>query len=378
MINSDDPVEWAEQVKLNPESGPNIVRTLTSRLKGLDETNEKLRNEIISLEEKIDTNAHQNEVSELVRQIRGLVRIIKSQESLQSREKGLLIWSDNGYFSLILPKDLIKGGAIYLTNPRGSRKIKLLSIEIFESILVVTSSGKCNTFDVKDLPIALPNDFKWHVLPELNLSTGEDVSFISPIAKLPLCDSFITISRGGFARSLMRLSMDQLLQSGQFGKGVKDNKDSPGYGVLVSNKKSEIILFTNKGNYARFSVDNLTPSPIQALKLGFDEEIVSVLSCDIPDQKLLFIDSNAKVLQNELKNLAISGIGLKPKMIMKTDALIGVSTNNNSPDLILLSKTENSLIINGFKTINFFPPEKTKRIIDLSAIEGNVFDFSYL
>src|SRR6266511_5446528 len=101
MINPNDPAEWVEQVKSVPESAPRIVKTLVSRLKSLDDINEELRNEIIELKEKIDTDAHRREVSELQRQLRALARIVRAQENSQSPEKALLIWSDSGYFSLI-------------------------------------------------------------------------------------------------------------------------------------------------------------------------------------------------------------------------------------------------------------------------------------
>jgi len=373
MINPNDPAEWVEQVKSVPESAPRIVKTLVSRLKSLDDINEELRNEIIELKEKIDTDAHRREVSELQRQLRALARIVRAQENSQSPEKALLIWSDSGYFSLISSTQLTQR-RIQLPYPSFKSKLRLMAIEIQESILYVTSTGKSYTFDVKDLPLASPQVFKWHFLPEINLSSNEYISFILPISRLPLSDSLVTLSEAGYVRSIMRLSLDRLLQDGQIGRGVKQNQDSPAFATLVSEKRSEIILFTNRGNYARFSISNLMPAPTLAMKLSRNEEIVTIMSCDKSDQEILFVDSHGKVLISQLGYFSPSGLGLKPKSAVNTDILVKVSPVVDSGTIFFLARGEDALTIDTQQLDNIPRGGRTKQMVSLSDIEGSVID----
>jgi len=373
MINPNDPAEWVEQVKSVPESAPRIVKTLVSRLKSLDDINEELRNEIIELKEKIDTDAHRREVSELQRQLRALARIVRAQENSQSPEKALLIWSDSGYFSLISSTQLTQR-RIQLPYPSFKSKLRLMAIEIQESILYVTSTGKSYTFDVKDLPLASPQVFKWHFLPEINLSSNEYISFILPISRLPLSDSLVTLSEAGYVRSIMRLSLGRLLQDGQIGRGVKQNQDSPAFATLVSEKRSEIILFTNRGNYARFSISNLMPAPTLAMKLSRNEEIVTIMSCDKSDQEILFVDSHGKVLISQLGYFSPSGLGLKPKSAVNTDILVKVSPVVDSGTIFFLARGEDALTIDTQQLDNIPRGGRTKQMVSLSDIEGSVID----
>src|SRR5436190_63075 len=93
MINKRDPAEWLAEVEHSPENAPYIMRVLMTRLKTLDDENERLRNANIDLKQKIDTKAHQIEVSELKRQIKALARLVEGGYHPAPITPILIVWS---------------------------------------------------------------------------------------------------------------------------------------------------------------------------------------------------------------------------------------------------------------------------------------------
>src|SRR5688572_22268425 len=93
MINKRDPAEWLAQVEQAPDSAPYVVRILLARLQTLDEENERLRNTNLDLRQKIDTKAHQSEVSELKRELKALARVVRGEYTENLHQPIVLVWS---------------------------------------------------------------------------------------------------------------------------------------------------------------------------------------------------------------------------------------------------------------------------------------------
>lgn len=325
MINPDDPQEWLAQIQAAPESAPEIVKTLLARLSWLEETNHKLRNTNIELQQKIDTRAHQKEVDELRRQIEAFARLVRAR-SKHAPGEALIAWSSNGH---ALAFDLESGELgessllAYAFRFPPNVRLHLLTAPLPEEILFLTNRGQGAVFQVNELVRVTQEATRWHKLPGLNLSGDEFLSAAAPLGDFPLCHSLVTCSRDGYVRSILRWSMDRFLQEAQFGKGVKQDRDVQMCAQLCFNPASNIILFTQRGNYLSFAESSLALNLMQGIRLAEGEQVVSMVVDDQSGAEILILDSEGKGVRRSLKSLQAKSVGTKPQAACVAQDVIG-------------------------------------------------------
>ncbi len=339
MINPDDPKEWLAQIEAAPESAASIAKLLVERLARLEEANEELRNTNIDLRQKIDTKAHQKEVDELSRQIEALARLVKARAKGHAPAEALIAWASNGHaLALELGGQLDETSLqAYAFRFPASVRLHLLAAPVADEILFLTNLGQGTVGNIQDLLQITQDSARWHKIPGLNLIGGEFVSAAAPIGDLPLCHSLITASRAGYARSILRWSMDRLLQEAQFGKGIQHDWDAQVCAALCASPASNLILFTERGNYVRFPQNSLSVSLMQAIKLDEGEHIAALVMDDQAEQVLL-VDSEGKGIRRSIKSLPAKSLGTRPQPACSAGEPLGACPIDDYDRVVALMK----------------------------------------
>lgn len=354
MINDEDVSEWIKQIELAPASAPLVVKKLGVRLKNLDETNEKLRNENIQLRESINTKSHETEVNELHRQIRGLTGLIRMCSKKQGGENAIITWSDDGKVLVTSWNQSISGITIKIPSYENMirREIRLLSSPIEEEILFVTNKGKTGTFIVKDLVTASHGELTWHKLPSINLDQNETVAIMTPIALLPLCESFVTASYRGYVRNIPVWSMSRFLQTSNIGRGSRDELDSQAFSTMIFDESVDILLFTRQGGYIRFPASDIGANLSPAAKLSINDYLVGMVSDDQNKKQILLVDKDARGVRRPLLNIMRHNMGLKPKNLVDSQVVVGAAlTEDNAQVVFLCGEGKDKLMSLGIQEI---------------------------
>jgi DNA gyrase/topoisomerase IV subunit A len=376
MINKEDPSEWLAQIELTPASAPVIVRTLVSRIKSLDETNEELRNENIALREKIDTKAYQKELEELKRQLRTFTRLVKYNAAAQGTKQVVLSWSEKGYVFALDAARITAGEPVYLPHSHrmDDQKIRLLGVSAVEDVLFLTNMGRAGIFEVETLMKAAGENLIWQKLPDLKLEEKEFIALMLPVGLLPLSESLVTLSVRGYARSIHRLVINQFLQNAQFGKGVTDARDVQVYACLVFDRQSDAILFTSRGNHLRFASETISPSPAQALKLELSEQAVGVVPDDPSRPQVLAIDRAGQAARRLSSDFSKRTIGVKPQPAFSAEQIVAVQPVDETGQVVILSGDE----LKGLTRISAAQVplhNKTRPLAKLPGLSAPVLDF---
>jgi DNA gyrase/topoisomerase IV subunit A len=348
MINKEDLAEWLAQITIAPESAPVIVRTLTSRLKNLSETNEELRNENIRLQESLNQRSHESEVDELQRQIRALSRMM-SQNRKREFNTFLILWSESGKILPIKWDDSLFGERIHIPilPSANDKAIQIITVLDSEELLYITNKGQFGTINAKDLELlnVSSGGINWHTLPGLNLSGSEFVSVFLPIALLPVCEAFVSSSYKGFTQSIPKWNFTRLMQSSSMGRGAKYENDVRSIAKLAYTKTADIILLTRKGCYSRFPVSEVGVNVSQAIKLDTNDYVVGLISDDESPDQLVIISEKAKGIRRSIHALKQLSFGTKGKQLADADDILGgIPVHENSKILVLYGENKNELI----------------------------------
>lgn len=344
MINKRDPAEWQAQVEQSPESAPYVVRILLARLQTLDEENERLRNTNLELRHKIDTKAYQNEVNELKRELKAIARLVRGDFAGGLAQPILLVWSKMGDLLAVDLRKVKRGESVELPPSWQDESVwRLTATSAHDEILVVTKTGNSVVFAIEDLLKVSEKSKDWHQIPGLRLARDEFIAFITPIARLPLSDGLITIGAKGTGRKLSRWTLDSAMQSGQIGKGVRDENDWQAFGEMPLDAKANALVITRGGIAVRFPIEGLQPNANPAMKVEWDDAVIGVMLDDTARQQVVMIDTQGRGLRREIEGIAVANAGTKGKPIITTEGLAGVVLADEGDQIAMLMGGSTSL-----------------------------------
>jgi DNA gyrase/topoisomerase IV subunit A len=319
---------------------------LLARLQTLDQENERLRNNNIELRDKIDTKAHQTEVNELKRQMKALSRLVAADSQGVDQPNVLIVWARRGDILTIDPSKHDPKHPIPLPPTwHEDAQWRLSACAPQDEMLVVTRSGQSTIFEVADLVRLSEGAREWHHIPGLRLSRDEFIAYMLPIGRLPLSEGIAALSIKGSGRKLSRWALDTMLQSGQFGRGVKEEWDWQAFSAMQMHSDSNVLAITRSGVGLRFPADSLGPGPASAIRLESGDDVAEVLIDDQFGRQVALIDAYGRVLRRPLMGLPPASIGTKGKALMTTDSLVGASLVDDSDTLAVLIGGSTTLTI---------------------------------
>jgi DNA gyrase/topoisomerase IV subunit A len=371
VINKRDPAEWLAQIEQQPDSALYVVRMLLARLQTLDQENERLRNNNIELRDKIDTKAHQTEVNELKRQMKALSRLVVADSHRADQHRVLIVWSRRGDILTVDPSKHDQKHPIPLPPTyQEDAQWRLSACVPQDEILVVTRSGQATIFVVADL-LRLSEDARdWHLIPGLRLTRDEFIAYMLPVGRLPLSEGIAAVSIRGSGRKLSRWALDTMLQSGQFGRGVKEEWDWQAFGVMQMHRDISVLAITRTGAALRFPAESLGPGPASAVRVESGDEVVEVLTDDSQRRHMALIDASGRALRRPLMGLPPAPMGTKGKVLMTTDSLVGAALVDDDDALAVLIGDSTTLTIQRINALDIPLSDRAKP--GAAVIDGSI------
>lgn len=307
--------EWMKEVEERPESAAIIVRLVVKRLRELSEQNEELLTENIALENGTRVEEYQKRITHLEYQLDMFKRRFRVDENMIANlpdvQEGastlnLLIYNAMGRILRVELDDQSKEvGSLTGEIVTDQEPPRLLTVFSNETLLLLFTSGRVETYLTSDIPITQTGDiWSWEeaALPN-EPHAGETLACIIPFSHLPLSDFFLQISRRGFAKKALTSISDSILQNHFLGKGTVHKSDQP-FSMTLANKNDLAAFVTYEGKVTAFDVDDLSYTTDERIKLSANDYVIGAFLLP-KNTSVLCITQNGKVIHRESNSIEI-------------------------------------------------------------------------
>src|ERR1700752_436951 len=308
--------EWMKEAEERTESAVTIVRLIARRLRELTERNEELLAENIALQNGTRVEEYQKRITHLEYQLDLLKRrfslgdnivLEEAEASVEISRLNLLVYNSYGRIIRVdMDTDTQALGRITDQTVNDREPPRLLGISSNEEVLLLFTSGRVSTHKVSDIPfVDTGGTWTWEqaALPD-EPRAGEFLACIMPFSPLPLSDFFLQVSRRGCVKKTMTSMAQSVLSNYYLGKGTIQKYDQP-LDVTLCQKKDRFSFVTYEGKLLGLDVDELSYSAEERIRLPATDFVVASFIAP-PDQSMLFITQNGKVIQRESNNLELS------------------------------------------------------------------------
>ena len=308
--------EWMKEAEERTESAVTIVRLIARRLRELTERNEELLAENIALQNGTRVEEYQKRITHLEYQLDLLKRrfslgdnivLEEAEASVEISRLNLLVYNSYGRIIRVdMDTDTQALGRITDQTVNDREPPRLLGISSNEEVLLLFTSGRVSTHKVSDIPfVDTGGTWTWEqaALPD-EPRAGEFLACIMPFSHLPLSDFFLQVSRRGCVKKTMTSMAQSVLSNYYLGKGTIQKSDQP-LDVTLCQKKDRFSFVTYEGKLLGLDVDELSYSAEERIRLPATDFVVASFIAP-PDQSMLFITQNGKVIQRESNNLELS------------------------------------------------------------------------
>ncbi|HEU0293469.1 MAG TPA: hypothetical protein VFR47_12075 [Anaerolineales bacterium] len=308
--------EWMKEAEERPQSAVTIVRLIARRLRELSERDEELLAENIALQNGTRVEEYQKRIAHLEYQLDLLKRRFGVDDAslvelpakpVEASTLSLLIYNAPGrIFRIELDSEARELGRIVGEMVTYQEPPRILVLPSNEDVLLLFTSGRVDTYSVKDIPtVELGGAWDWNqaALPN-EPRAGEVLACVAPFSHLPLSDFFLQVSRRGCVKKTMTSMAQSILGNHYIGKGTLQKSDQP-FDLMLSHKKDRAAFVTYEGKVVSFDVDELSYATEERIRLTATDYVIASFSTPA-DTALLCVTQTGKVIQRESKNIESS------------------------------------------------------------------------
>ncbi len=288
------------------------------------------------------------------RVIKGGVKTINEEDLIPEKES-VLVFSAGGYVKRTDPSEYRSQkrggvGVVDLETKEEDFVTILLNANTHDDLLFFTNFGKAYQIKMYDIPEGRRATKGKSIMNFLQLSDGEKVMSILPVAKAAKQkdQSLMLVTDNGTAKKMSYESFKDVRRSGLIAIRL-DAKDSLRAALLVE-KGDDVLLVTAQGQSIRFKESDIremgrTAGGVRGMKLGKNDTLVGVDVVKKETAKtaaVLTMSSNGlgkKTDIDEYKTQGRGGSGIKTaKVTAKTGPLIIAKVITDEVELIVMSK----------------------------------------
>ena len=333
MIRSSDVQWWIQEAKKDPGSAPLIIEELAQRLSELDAENERLRGEVIRLEQGGSQATQESErVASLQRKIKGLQAILNSQTSAEMA----VVFLTDRLASARIPLSQVR---IRLrANRRALNRMAALDVSMMltarpqDELLGFTNRGRVVPLHVQSIPW-LSDDEDWKPAEETPLQgTGERLTAAATLNKPPRFWTIVT--RRGFARQVLH---PQLERQKDGNEPLFTSPLAPDQPVAaIDGDRGDLFLITRWGQAVRFPHRAIGTQGTIALEVDPDDEVVGALTLPA-DSEILVLTAAGYAMRrdsSQIKQQSRPG-GSGKRFIQAFDVLTAASITSRGKLLYL-------------------------------------------
>jgi len=304
--------EWMKEAEERPESAVTIVRLIAKHLRELSERDEELLAENIALQNGTRVEEYQKRIAHLEYQLDLLKRrfgvddaslVELPAKTTEASTLSLLIYNAHGRIFRVELNDNKEPGRITGDMMTNLEPPRMLAVSSNEDVLLLFTSGRVDTYSVKDIPtVELGGAWDWAqaALPN-EPRAGETLACVAPFSHLPLSDFFLQVSRRGCVKKTMTSMAQSILGNHYIGKGTLQKSDQP-FDLQLSHKKDRAAFVTYEGKVIGFDVDDLSYATDERIKLSATDYVIASFTTPA-DTTLLCITQTGKAIQRESKSI---------------------------------------------------------------------------
>jgi len=311
MITPEQIEEWIRELEERPASGPKLIRGIGNRLRELDSWNQELLADNIALRSEHRVEEYEQRIANLEyqlellkRQLSGLTPASALTPTVDETPRIPLFHASGKVLTPPIPPNLSPGPLpvqLSAPIPPGDEPPGLLICSPREEILFVFDSGRSQTLAIANIKESLDWDSASVVSPR----AGESLVAALPIARLPLADHCVQVSRRGFAKKMMRPSFENFIARGMVGAGVKTKNDRAAFLALCA-KDDLLTLVTWEGFVVCLPNLGLPYAVEQIMQVGLTDHLVSAFTAGSKSE-ILFITNTGKAIRRETSWLEPAG-----------------------------------------------------------------------
>lgn len=309
MISPDKIDEWIHEVEERPASAALIIRYIANRLSELTSREEELAAENIELLSGRRVEEYESRIASLEYQLELLKRQLGGEIVLPSEVPkttpthetvSMLVYNPIGQVLRLEtePSAMASGQMIAtLSVAEGGLQSSVLATTSQEELLFIFDSGRTVAHPAIQLPKVTGETLSWEgsFLEEARIK--EELAAIQPIAKMPLYDLCIQVSRKGYVKKVNMQTFTSHLDDGYIGTGVKLPADKT-YGLTFANRDKLFVMVSQEGYIFSMPAERLPTAIEEVIRLGISDHIVSAFTM-AEEPYILFITQNGKAVNRD-------------------------------------------------------------------------------
>lgn len=327
MITPEKIDEWIQEAEERPWSAALLIRHIANRLNEVSQWNEELQAENIALrsDKKVEDferqiNALEYQLGLLKRQLSGLGSdaLVNLPELLaQAETLNLLLYTPQGQVLRIqLNPEKLESGQVLARLPADAANsfVRMLVASSTEEILFAFDTGRVVTLPLDEIPPAGPAStgeirLDWEKA-YIQLPVGnEELMFLLPIARLPMYDSIVQISRKACVKKIKETLFKGYVTKSYIGSGVKANVDRM-FTLALCQPDDSLVLVSKEGFLSRLAVSALPITIEESLRLGITDHLVAAFPVG-EKPSLLVVTNNGKAIHREQNWLEVGNLKSK-------------------------------------------------------------------
>ncbi len=325
MITPEKIDEWIKEAAERPESASMIIQHLAKRLRYLAQRNEELHNENIALMSGERVEEYERRITHLEYQLDLLKRRLSAEITLPdaagdpyqieasrpTKTSSILVYDHLGHI-LRLPVNLeeMESGAMlsYIQTDIARRQEPpgMLALLSSDELLLVFNSGRVAALPVEEIAASpAGGQLTLDQAPIPDEPRGiERLACLVPIARLPLIDSIIQVSRKAYAKKIGSSMIETILANQYIGSGVNLPADQT-LNVILCGNADQLILVSRMGYLLRIEARHVSHSIEAAMRLGKTDHLVSGFLI-YPQQSVLVATQTGKLIHRAEDSFEVS------------------------------------------------------------------------
>ena len=298
MIRKSDVQWWVLETKKHPEAAPAIIEELAKRLAELDVDNERLRDEIIRLEQRTPATADSAEVSTLRQQVATLQRLLDGKASAEPSAVFLSHRLQAARLPLSQAQRLADEGRPALDSRAMVGLRSLVLARPHDELLLLTSTGRGLKVRASDVA-ALAEGGHWPGAEGQELAADERLATAVTVTDPPRFWTVVT--RRGYVRQFLRIDFDRRMARGDLLVESPLHNDEPV--ALVDGDQGDLLVLSRWGKGVRFSQRSIEGPGSLALELEPDDQVVAALPLP-SDVKVLVVTASGDAARRDMQQFA--------------------------------------------------------------------------
>jgi len=318
MISPDQIEAWIKESQERPWSSELLIRHIANRLNDITRWNEELQAENIALRSEKQVAEYERQIASLEYQLDLLKRQVGNtalhelqEERQQVDALNLLVYNSIGQVHRFefAPNNLESGQILAsVIGDMHRSMIRMLVVSSTEEILFAFDTGRVLMMPVVDIPLAVssndangssdsPPQYDWEQAYQQLPIGSEELVQLLPIARLPLYDSVVQVSRRACVKRIKEALFENYLSKAYIGTGARLQVDRM-FGLNLCTADDSVVLVSQEGFLSRVDVASLPMTMEEPLRLSVTDHIVS--SFPVGDKpSMLVVTNNGKVIYRE-------------------------------------------------------------------------------